>query len=121
MYIIYEVSGRVNNKCELFIEMHSLIRGQGRETSQRVCKNLQKTPKKAKFLLTPAQNHDIISISRIIDPHIALALHFITFALQFSTSVSHFGAVHALSSQFALFMRGFAKQSVFTVCFCVVD
>ena len=71
---------RVNNKCDLFIKMHSLIRGQGRETSQRVCTNLRKTLKNAKFLLTPAQNRDIISISRIIDPHIALPLRFSTYA-----------------------------------------
>ena len=106
---------RVNNKCDLFVEMHNLFRGQGRETSQRVFKKLQKTPKKLHLLLTTPQKYDIISISRIIDPQIALALRFITLALRLCTSVSHFGAVHALSSQFALFMRGFAKQSVITV------
>ena len=86
-----------------------------RETSQRVFKKLQKTPKKLHLLLTTPQKYDIISISRIIDPQIALSLRFITLALRLCTSVSHFGAVHALSSQFALFMRGFAKQSVITV------
>ena len=69
---------RVNNKCDLFVEMHNLFRGQGRETSQRVFKKLQKTPKKLHLLLTTPQKYDIISISRIIDPRIALALRFCT-------------------------------------------
>ena len=58
-----------------------LIRGAGRETSQRVSTKLQKTPKKLHFLLTTPQKYDIISISRIMTTsfaHFVLALHFRT-------------------------------------------
>ena len=82
MYIIGDVASRVNNKCELFIKMCILIRGAGRETSQRVSSKLQKTPKKLHLLLTTPKKYDIITISLIID--FVLALH------RFGTSFVHF-------------------------------
>jgi len=99
------VDTRVNNKCDLFIEMHSLFRGQGRETSQRVFTKLRKTQNYAKFLLTTPQKYDIISISRIIDPRIALALRFCTNASLWHFALALFGAGHRFM-QSALFMRG---------------
>ena len=82
MYIIGDVTSRVNNKCDLFIKMCILLRGAGRETSQRVSTKLQKTPKKLHFLLTTPQKYDIISISRIKTSQ----KHCIALALRLHTS-----------------------------------
>ena len=82
MYILTDVVACVNNKCELFIKMCILLRGAGRETSQRVSAKLQKTPKKLHFLLTTPQKYDIISISRIKTSQ----KHCIALALRLHTS-----------------------------------
>ena len=118
MYIIGDVISHVKKKCELFIKMHIVISGAG---TRNLTAGVHKSPKNAKFLLTPAQNRDIISISRIIDPHIAFALRFITYALHFSTSVLHFGAKAGFNRRNAVFMRVLAKQSVIYSGFTETD
>ena len=96
---------RVNKKCEFIIKMHSLIRGQGRETSQRVFKNLQKTQKMCCNLLTNPRKYDIITISLIIDPLLTFALRFRTYVSLWHFTFALYGAERPLQAILCLIWR----------------
>ena len=101
MYIIGDVISHVKKKCELFIKMHIVISGAG---TRNLTAGVQKSPKNAKFLLTPAQ----IRAKLIFKINIPAAAR----THRFYTSVLHFGAKAGFNGRNAVFMRVLAKQSV---------
>ncbi len=85
--------------------MWSLTSGGGTRNHLGCFANPQKTQKICCKLLTTPRKYDIITISLIIDPHIALALRFRTYVSLYYFTLALYGAERRLTRVSAQFWR----------------